>query len=515
MKKYNIRSLIFIVFALSVLFSCSKEKSVTDLRLKKISVSTGDLLPTFNADCYTYSLNISTATKFTLESETFGSDVKVSITGKNSKEEDLIVSNLEISSFTEGVNIVKLIITSVDKKIKTYQIKVTSDKAPDIVIVKEEGLKEMQVSVGTLQPLFSKSIFNYSVDIQKLRTLDIITSSINENSTINLSGKNAENDDLVIKQNNVSNITVGINILKIRINSEDKSTKDYTLTIIADEKIKPPVVSLPASENLVAYINFNGLVKDDTKLQEIASSDISFGTDRKGQENMAGSFNGIGQMLEISANTGLFTKDITVSYWMKIQDLLNGTRFHFGLGGYKACLLEMGSFKHEGLDIGLIKFVTNHKNEGSNVSVNGVAWSEYKGERDANGRDIVYEMKEPVVGKFANKWVQLTLTYNSETSVKTFYIDGTKVCELNIAYSDDDNPEWKLTDLQIDTQDGLVANFAIGAPNSKLSTKQDSWTLFSDYKNRTFKGLMDDFRIYNIALTEEQVVQLHKYDNQK
>ncbi len=107
-------------------------------------------------------------------------------------------------------------------------------------------------------------------------------------------------------------------------------------------------------------------------------------------------------------------------------------------------------------------------------------------------------------------WVQLVLTYDATTSLKTFYIDGVKMRQEKIKVASD--TEWELTDLVIYEVEGLNKNFVIGASSSPSATHaRDDWSLYNEEK--TFAGFMDDFRIFNVALTESEVSELYSSED--
>jgi len=369
-------------------------------------------------------------------------------------------------------------------------------------------IKSIAVSKGQLTPTFSTEVASYTLDIAMETSVSITPLSNDTNASYTISGTTADDKDVEVENNVISNLAIGNNTVKINVVAENGSTKIYTIKVVCHKYEEYP--NTPAEENLVAYINFNGEVADDTENQTIALGDIAFGTDRKGAENKAGSFDGAGQIVEIAANDGLFNKSMTISYWMKIDELTDPTRFHFGLGGPNGFFLEAGTFTPEGGErVGYIKFVTNHVNEGTNPGEYGNAWSEYKGEREGNEKDIISGVVEPIIAKIENKWVQLAYSFDAATSVKTFYIDGVKVSEQKINYTEEETPEWNLTELAIKSEDGMSENFVIGAGNAKASTTP--WLLYNP--DTTFKGLMDDFRIYDAALSSEQMSAL--YDIEK
>ncbi|HSH25111.1 MAG TPA: Ig-like domain-containing protein, partial [Massilibacterium sp.] len=178
----------------------------------------------------------------------------------------------------------------------------------------------------------------------------------------------------------------------------------------------------PQSNNQVLYLQFDNSIVDIVGGHTDAYSEVTYSEDRYGNTNGAASFNGTGNVVEIEYNNDLIPQDITVSFWMKVEPLdREGTegvpRAIFGLGANNGYFVEYFNFSWgdpltwvEGL-----KFVTNHINEGTNVSEYGNNWDEYKGEGEPDGNYTLTNVQGSVSEMIDSKWVHMVFAYNSST----------------------------------------------------------------------------------------------------
>lgn len=270
----------------------------------------------------------------------------------------------------------------------------------------------------------------------------------------------------------------------------------------------------PQAGSQVLYLQFNGTVEDVTSKATTVSEQIAYTEDRFGNDNGAANFRGAtaagnGDIIEISGDE-LVNASTTFSVWFKIDvgDYEN-SRVMFGLGSLHGYFFEVGS---GGVD--WMKFPTNHvvAEEGTPDHNYGTAWTDFINGGSPVGGQLLFNYSGDVSALVNDgEWHQMTLTFDASSSLKTFFIDGVKIMQADI---DLDQTEWILKDLALadvdDTGTALVGvdpTLALGFGASKTNTNPD-WMNYANATN-TYKGAMDDFRIFNVALTESEVQALY------
>lgn len=272
-------------------------------------------------------------------------------------------------------------------------------------------------------------------------------------------------------------------------------------------------VSPPQAENQIAYWNFNGSAVATEGDFETVFEQVTYTTDRFGFTNSAAEFGGAseagqGDIIEIEASDDLITPSRTISVWFKVdKEDYNSSRFLMGMAAERGFFMELGS---EG--IAWLKLPTSHALDPDPMGHEfGINWSDPNGD-GAVGGQILYEYEGSISDLVADgEWHQLVLAYDAGTSMKTIYVDGNKIMELDI---DSDTDEWYLKNLAIDTrgvEETIDTKLAFGYAGSRDNQATD-WANYANATN-TFKGLMDDVRIFSVGLSATEVKTL--YDAEK
>jgi hypothetical protein len=273
------------------------------------------------------------------------------------------------------------------------------------------------------------------------------------------------------------------------------------------------VGTAPQSSSQVLYLQFSNSVIDLTGNATIASEKVAYTTDRFGNENGAANFRGAttagtGDLIEISG-TKLISPSMAISLWTKMNtaDFPQGTsRPIFGYNIFYGYQLEVGN------NLDYMVYVSRHKvnpdpltlfTAGDNLDPNG--------DGSVNG-EVTFDYNGSIRNLVNNKWVNIVLTFDAATSLKTFYIDGVKIMEKDLDLISDN---YIMKDIQLGTQldgtgaprTGLGDKLALGWWVDKTFTTE-SWALYSGTTN-TFKGQLDDFRMWNRSLTAAEVTALY------
>ncbi len=231
----------------------------------------------------------------------------------------------------------------------------------------------------------------------------------------------------------------------------------------------------PIAGDLKFFAAFDGDYVEDMKKSIGKGTGSSFVAGVKGQGvELDGAANSVVSMR--TTNDFKNATSFTVSYWIKMNaPAKSGAQFVWSNpttsgewpGANTFQLIEDGGQSNNGLMA--TKFVV-HGN-----------WLEFVG---ANR----------IAGVMDNQWHHFALTYNETTSLMTLFVDGKKQT-LTKLVTNGANPYGK-ADLSKSTK------FVIGGPpHSALGTTPDSWMT-------TFKGGVDQFRIYNKVLTDAEITTL-------
>ncbi len=173
--------------------------------LKMITTDYGIIIPTFDKENNTYTVNVPN------EVETINiiatPEVKTTtITGDGTKK------------LTKGENNFSIVTLAEDKITSmTYNLKVVRDKSSDT------NLSNLYVEEGILDPLFNKEIINYEITIPYDKTeINVHATPEDKNASYEVIGN--------------SNLQVGENEVKVIVTSESNETKEYTINVIRQEQ---------------------------------------------------------------------------------------------------------------------------------------------------------------------------------------------------------------------------------------------------------------------------------------
>jgi hypothetical protein len=270
----------------------------------------------------------------------------------------------------------------------------------------------------------------------------------------------------------------------------------------------------PQSAGQLSYFSFDGNVKDIAGTHTPAAEDIrdlTFGEDRFGAAGKSGDFNGSSSIVEIpDAQQFMTYKSLTVSVWIKASSTKNG-HFVLGLAGWKGFHLEIGT------DWSWIKFTNQYAVAGGLTDAED-NWFPGTGETNIDTGWQGWTFQEDVlphgggVGEkyFKDKWAHVVCTYDAPSKLATMYINGQKVKQHDFNLWPDGDPKKATTGVayagNLAGGNKLALGFIQGSENRIIT---DSWADPTDIGSNHFKGLMDDLRIFMVALTAEEVSTLY------
>jgi len=309
------------------------------------------------------------------------------------------------------------------------------------------------------------------------------------------------------------------------IAAEDEGTFTSTSRSFITAGRAPAVI--PQEDNMVVYVPFDGTVSDEGG-HAILNDDISFSEDRFGNFESSGDFNGTTNYVGIEYDADMNNANTTISYWMKLPpsdeyvnhigttDDVITTFVTFGIGGNNGTYHEFNRFTccDLGYDIDILKYYTNHLNSGSATSLAGSS-IEMKNEGNPGGDKVVEVDNVEWLREQLGEWVHIVTSWDAAGRRKAFYINGEPSTVFELTATD----EYALDDAVIDTEG--IDEDPTNNKNLYIGTGLPFWatleggvvTPFRQDKPFAFKGQMDDFRMFSVALSDEEVKTL--YDSEK
>jgi hypothetical protein len=396
-----------------------------------------------------------------------------------------------------------------------------------------------------------EAVFSSAVDASTVTASSVIIEKISKSTT-------ALDLNLTVEGSTVSIVPVdgfdGGSQYSIELTDDIKGTNGAAYAGV-DLSFRTSGIFVPQKENMVLFLSFDdGSLLDEAGSHSVTAVEtLGYVDDRRGTANSAAYFTGLGNLVEVAAASTLISPSITISFWMK-TDLVdyNGQagsgqpqmRRPFGLAAERGYFLEMGRRSNDPAADGFkeifMKLGTNHVNVGNNAPEvpQATAWSELNSQLNVNfepgvqsgwsyGHPQLVNTNDPPNRDFIrenvmDKWIHFVLTFDAGMQEKTFYIDGVKMGTFKWISSGTD---WLFTDLSLKdiNNDGsnnpdVEGTLAIGSACSRAH-KATGWAEYNnqltlpDEERKFFKGAIDQWRIFSVPLTDDEVNTL--YENEK
>lgn len=216
----------------------------------------------------------------------------------------------------------------------------------------------------------------------------------------------------------------------------------------------------PINDGLIAYYPFNGNANDESGN---GNNGIVYGatltTDKFGNENSAFNFDGIDDYIEVSDNSTLDLTNFSIVLWTKIEP--SDSIFH---SNKHIIWINKGGW---GLD---------SPGMNANYSISVVDSNYQVGFEDNNGEDNVIWDNSDIL---PNWWFNIAITFDG--NILKSYIDGIEI-------------------------DSLITNTLPETNNLPLRIGLNATPGY--FQDEFFKGIIDDIRIYNRALTDDEIDSL-------
>ncbi|WP_348811558.1 LamG domain-containing protein [Flavobacterium maritimum] len=245
-----------------------------------------------------------------------------------------------------------------------------------------------------------------------------------------------------------------------------------------------------AASNLISKLSFDGNIADSKSgLTGGVGTNVTFDTGIKGQayKGSASSFIAYNTV----ANSVIDLKNITVSMWINTNPHTGGAQSLFMLPKTSDFWGNIFSMI-EGTGPEETMLIKNHLQKDVTPSI---PWS---------GQWLVHDGTNVLPDMFGT-WKHLVWSYNASSSTYSMYVDGVKL-ELPEGMSKryTDNPDSGGVGYGA-LANSDVSKFVIGGFQQHLGAPwnaPESWML-------NYTGLMDEFRMYDIALNDNEVKALY------
>ena len=206
----------------SSFLTTNKPEESNNKLLKSLTVDSYKLTTDFNSDVTEYSLNVGADVE-TIKIEAVPEDITAKI--KISGNDNLLM----------GENTIKIAVTAEDGTVKTYNIYVTKGEETSL------GLSKLEIEGYLLNPEFSSSIYEYTLDIA-----DTSVTSLNVNAV-------ASEEDAKIEIVGNTDLKVGENIVTILIRSNNDEIATYQIKVNITEKANEQIIAGMDDNDLFLY----------------------------------------------------------------------------------------------------------------------------------------------------------------------------------------------------------------------------------------------------------------------
>jgi hypothetical protein len=237
--------------------------------------------------------------------------------------------------------------------------------------------------------------------------------------------------------------------------------------------------------------------------------DLTFVASRKTAAGKAASFNGETTIIEVpNADDFMENDDFALSFWVKADASEQG-HFVFGLAGWYGFQFEIaGDYAWVKLAMQYDQGDGTKNSEDSFWNGNGqtkdtdpAGWQGWTFNKDVTASGGVGETY------FKDKWAHVVVTYDAASQVNTMYVNGEKVKEHDFQFWPDGDKKRDITGVSYAGNAAPGNELAFGfiqARESRLIT--DDWANYAhEAADKHFKGLLDDFRVFDHSLTATEV----------
>jgi hypothetical protein len=293
---------------------------------------------------------------------------------------------------------------------------------------------------------------------------------------------------------------------KLSVNTSVKSTGNLVLTAQLDRTFTTLGSFVPTGQ--IAYWNFENQVNDQVGSYNPMDGgviDLTYAASHTTAAGQAGLFNGTTTLVRIPNGDILMNQsDFSLSFWVMADSTKHG-QFVMGLAGAKGFQFEITG------DYSWCKLAAQYKYADGTSSGSEDIYFPGNGQTKDNGGWMGWTFCKDLTNSggvqalIANQWAHIICTFNHTTELGTMYINGAMMKQQDFHLWPAGDPKQTAIGLKYAGKPaGNVFVFGFIQDKENL-TLSDAWADYSVTTNNHFKGLLDDVRIYNRALSAAEV----------
>ena len=335
-------------------------------------------------------------------------------------------------------------------------------------------------------------------------------------------------------------------VVTITFDEELQRGTDYTITVTTNVKAADGSslnnqvtttfgsagrgeVTPPQEDAQQIYLPLDGSAEDATGNYAVANeAAVEYGEDRFGQPGSAAYFDGDATIIEYENGVDLLSQDFTMSFWMHVDtvDHLNAdgnlaSMFVVGMGNFNGLQVELDAgSKYNRMKIA--QTLTGTDPDRPTAAEDFTIWGldgtleDFEVNR---GADFENTVDGGLQGMIVGKWAHVVYVYNSAENARYMYINGVlqrsdmfenstlpHIQAFNsLAFNPNENQDEPSDPEYISTR--LALGFIHGSDSEMWAT--EPWGGYTNATANHFKGALDDFRIFNSALSASEVTDLY------
>jgi hypothetical protein len=275
-------------------------------------------------------------------------------------------------------------------------------------------------------------------------------------------------------------------------------------------------ITPPNDANQLGYWDLNGDANADVGSNNGTEIGVTYDVDRFGEQESAAYFDGDVSLIEIPNGDMMINSSFTLSYWMRVDSAGHiGGHFVAGVGDVYGFFIEVfGSLDGMKMTMRLQKDdATTTANDfffnGDGMDASNGGWVGIQYERDLSGTGGLGTLLD-------NEWAHVIFTFDGAANTRSLFING------QLMETDNLNNAPALANVTGMTYDDSGAGTDVIGTKLALGFNHDTetthWndTPWGDYNKpdaNHFKGWLDDVRVFDVAYSEEDAMNLYNAES--
>ncbi len=318
----------------------------------------------------------------------------------------------------------------------------------------------------------------------------------------------------------------------------DSAVRSKTNTSFGSYKTQYLTSGRFVPEGQIAYWTFNNTTEDAVGTYDASVTDIvdlTYTKARNDSAQMAASFNGTTSLVQVAKGSDFLKTQLTLSFWMYLNsvDHTNGSgqpkgSYVIGIGNIHGLQFEVdAAYQWVRFSQALLLADNSTRTNDFKFFANGITNQNVQNSPDSATRvgienSTVVNSNYGTAGirqQFDNTWAQVVMTFVDSTKTRTLYINGAKVYQQNLSLLNSTNVAASLRPLSTVTSLTFIADTTVpalyddklvfGFWQSREAKYGSDSAIYVNQNANHFKGLLDDVRFFNRALSDTEVSLLY------